>query len=38
MAAVVAFVVSLFGTPVAIRVFTALKAGQRIRSLGLASN
>ena len=38
VAAVVAFVVSLFGTPVAIRVFTALKAGQPIRSLGLASN
>ena len=38
VAAAVAFVVSLFGTPVAIRVFTALKAGQPIRSIGLASN
>ncbi|BBH67704.1 phospho-N-acetylmuramoyl-pentapeptide-transferase [Actinoplanes sp. OR16] len=38
VAAVVAFVVSLFLTPVAIRVFSALKAGQPIRSLGLASN
>ena len=38
VAAAVAFVISLFGTPVAIRVFTALKAGQPIRSLGLASN
>jgi phospho-N-acetylmuramoyl-pentapeptide-transferase len=38
VAAAVAFVVSLFGTPVAIRGFTALKAGQPIRSLGLASN
>ncbi|BCJ69550.1 hypothetical protein GCM10009779_38480 [Polymorphospora rubra] len=28
---------SLFGTPVAIRVFTALKAGQPIQSIGLAS-
>ncbi|AEV85824.1 phospho-N-acetylmuramoyl-pentapeptide-transferase [Actinoplanes sp. SE50] len=38
VAAAVAFLVSLFATPVAIRVFTALKAGQPIRSLGLASN
>ena len=38
VAAAVAFLISLFGTPVAIRVFTALKAGQPIRSLGLASN
>jgi phospho-N-acetylmuramoyl-pentapeptide-transferase len=38
VAAAVAFVVSLLTTPVAIRVFTALKAGQPIRSLGLASN
>ena len=38
VAAAVAFIVSLFGTPVAIRVFTALKAGQPIRSLGLASS
>ncbi|MFI5935246.1 phospho-N-acetylmuramoyl-pentapeptide-transferase [Actinoplanes sp. NPDC051494] len=39
VAAAVAFIVSLFGTPVAIRAFTALKAGQPIRSsLGLASN
>ena len=34
VAAAVAFIISLFGTPVAIRVFTALKAGQPIRSLG----
>ena len=38
VAAAVAFIISLFGTPVAIRVFTALKAGQPIRSLGLTSN
>ncbi|MFF5292421.1 phospho-N-acetylmuramoyl-pentapeptide-transferase [Paractinoplanes globisporus] len=39
VAAAVAFIISLFGTPVAIRVFTALKAGQPIRGgLGLASN
>jgi len=38
VAAAVAFFISLFGTPVAIRVFTALKAGQPIRSIGLASN
>jgi phospho-N-acetylmuramoyl-pentapeptide-transferase len=39
VAAAVAFLVSLFATPVAIRVFSALKAGQPIRSnLGLASN
>jgi phospho-N-acetylmuramoyl-pentapeptide-transferase len=34
VAAAVAFIISLFGTPIAIRVFTALKAGQPIRSLG----
>ncbi len=34
VAAAVAFLVSLFGTPIAIRVFTALKAGQPIRSVG----
>jgi phospho-N-acetylmuramoyl-pentapeptide-transferase len=34
VAAAVAFLVSLFGTPLAIRVFTALKAGQPIRSDG----
>ena len=33
----VAFIVSLFGTPIAIRVFTRLKAGQPIRSIGPAS-
>ncbi|GAA0450548.1 phospho-N-acetylmuramoyl-pentapeptide-transferase [Paractinoplanes deccanensis] len=38
VAAAVAFLVSLFGTPVAIRVFTALKAGQPIRSIGPASH
>ncbi|MFD0784286.1 phospho-N-acetylmuramoyl-pentapeptide-transferase [Micromonospora azadirachtae] len=38
VAAAVAFIISLFGTPVAVRVFTALKAGQPIRSLGLASS
>jgi phospho-N-acetylmuramoyl-pentapeptide-transferase len=38
VAAAVAFAISLFGTPVAIRVFTALKAGQPIRSLGPASH
>ena len=38
VAAAVAFVISLFGTPVAVRVFSALKAGQPIRSIGLASN
>jgi len=38
VAAAVAFIISLFGTPVAIRGFAALKAGQPIRSLGLASN
>ena len=31
-AAAVAFIISLFGTPIAIRVFTALKAGQPIRT------
>jgi phospho-N-acetylmuramoyl-pentapeptide-transferase len=34
VAAAVAFIISLFGTPLAIRVFTALKAGQPIRTLG----
>ncbi|HYN97506.1 MAG TPA: phospho-N-acetylmuramoyl-pentapeptide-transferase [Pilimelia sp.] len=34
VAAAVAFLVSLFGTPVAIRVFTRLKAGQPIRADG----
>jgi phospho-N-acetylmuramoyl-pentapeptide-transferase len=38
VAAAVAFIISLFGTPIAIRVFTALKAGQPIRSLGPASH
>jgi phospho-N-acetylmuramoyl-pentapeptide-transferase len=38
VAAAVAFIFSLFGTPLAIRVFTALKAGQPIRSLGPASH
>ncbi|MEV6599457.1 phospho-N-acetylmuramoyl-pentapeptide-transferase [Actinoplanes sp. NPDC051346] len=38
VAAAVAFIISLFGTPVAIRVFTALKAGQPIRSVGPASH
>jgi phospho-N-acetylmuramoyl-pentapeptide-transferase len=38
VAAAVAFLISLFGTPVAIRVFTALKAGQPIRSIGPASH
>jgi phospho-N-acetylmuramoyl-pentapeptide-transferase len=38
VAAAVAFIISLFGTPVAIRVFTALKAGQPIRTLGPASH
>ncbi|WP_249997837.1 phospho-N-acetylmuramoyl-pentapeptide-transferase [Actinoplanes sp. M2I2] len=38
VAAAVAFIISLFGTPVAIRVFTAMKAGQPIRSLGPASH
>ncbi|MCY1142436.1 phospho-N-acetylmuramoyl-pentapeptide-transferase [Actinoplanes sp. Pm04-4] len=38
VAAGVAFIVSLLTTPIAIRVFSALKAGQPIRSLGLASN
>ena len=38
VAAAVAFVISLFGTPIAIRVFTALKAGQPIRSLGPSSH
>ncbi|MEJ3747716.1 phospho-N-acetylmuramoyl-pentapeptide-transferase [Actinomycetes bacterium KLBMP 9797] len=38
VAAAVAFLVSLFGTPIGIRVFTALKAGQPIRSVGPASH
>jgi phospho-N-acetylmuramoyl-pentapeptide-transferase len=38
VAAAVGFIVSLFGTPVAIRVFTALKAGQPIRTLGPATH
>ncbi|GIE96885.1 phospho-N-acetylmuramoyl-pentapeptide-transferase [Paractinoplanes rishiriensis] len=38
VAAAVAFIISLFGTPIAIRVFTALKAGQPIRSIGPASH
>ncbi|BCY06622.1 phospho-N-acetylmuramoyl-pentapeptide-transferase [Actinoplanes sp. L3-i22] len=38
VAAAVAFLISLFGTPVAIRVFSALKAGQPIRTLGPASH
>ena len=38
VAAAVAFIISLFGTPVAIRVFTALKAGQPIRSIGPATH
>jgi phospho-N-acetylmuramoyl-pentapeptide-transferase len=38
VAAAVAFIISLFGTPIAIRVFTALKAGQPIRSVGPATH
>jgi phospho-N-acetylmuramoyl-pentapeptide-transferase len=38
VAAAVAFILSLFGTPIAIRVFTALKAGQPIRAVGPASH
>ena len=38
VAAAVAFIISLFGTPIAIRVFTALKAGQPIRTLGPQSH
>jgi phospho-N-acetylmuramoyl-pentapeptide-transferase len=38
VAAAVAFLVSLFGTPIGIKVFTALKAGQPIRSVGPASH
>ena len=34
VAAAVAFLVSLFGTPLAIKVFTRLKAGQPIRADG----
>ncbi len=38
VAAAVAFIISLFGTPVAIKVFTALKAGQPIRTVGPQSH
>lgn len=38
VAAAVAFIISLFGTPIAIRVFTALKAGQPIRTIGPATH
>lgn len=38
VAAFVSFVVSLFGTPLAIRAFRALKAGQPIRELGPATH
>src|SRR4051812_8412727 len=38
VAAAAAFIISLFGTPVAVRVFTALKAGQPIRSIGPATH
>jgi phospho-N-acetylmuramoyl-pentapeptide-transferase len=38
VAAAVAFIISLFGTPLAIRVFTALKAGQPIRAVGPATH
>ena len=38
VAAAVAFVLALVGTPVAIRVFTAVKAGQPIRALGPPSH
>lgn len=38
VAAAVAFLVSLFGTPIGIKVFTALKAGQPIRSIGPATH
>ncbi|MCW6010212.1 phospho-N-acetylmuramoyl-pentapeptide-transferase [Micromonospora sp. CPCC 205371] len=38
VAAAVAFLVSLFGTPIGIKVFTALKAGQPIRSVGPATH
>jgi phospho-N-acetylmuramoyl-pentapeptide-transferase len=38
VAAAVAFIFSLFGTPIAIRVFTALKAGQPIRAVGPATH
>ncbi|MEV1289639.1 phospho-N-acetylmuramoyl-pentapeptide-transferase [Micromonospora sp. NPDC049679] len=38
VAAAVAFIVSLFGTPIGIKVFTALKAGQPIRAVGPASH
>ncbi len=34
----VAFIVSLLGTPIGIRVFTALKAGQPIRTIGPATH
>jgi phospho-N-acetylmuramoyl-pentapeptide-transferase len=38
VAAAVAFIVSIFGTPIAIRAFTRLKAGQPIRSDGPQSH
>ncbi len=38
VAAAVAFIISLFGTPIAIRAFTALKAGQPIRAIGPQSH
>jgi phospho-N-acetylmuramoyl-pentapeptide-transferase len=38
IAAAVAFLISLFTTPIAVRVFTALKVGQPIRSIGPASH
>ncbi|MEV6346684.1 phospho-N-acetylmuramoyl-pentapeptide-transferase [Actinoplanes sp. NPDC051851] len=38
VAAAVAFLISLFGTPIAIRVFSALKAGQPIRTIGPATH
>lgn len=38
VAAAVAFIVSLFATPIGIRVFTALKAGQPIRAVGPATH
>ncbi|HEY0701121.1 MAG TPA: phospho-N-acetylmuramoyl-pentapeptide-transferase [Micromonospora sp.] len=38
VAAAVAFIISLFATPIGIKVFTALKAGQPIRSIGPATH
>ncbi|WP_436521988.1 phospho-N-acetylmuramoyl-pentapeptide-transferase [Actinoplanes sp. HUAS TT8] len=38
VAAAVAFLISLFGTPLAIKVFSALKAGQPIRTIGPQSH